>query len=56
MEEGGQQSHYTSGKESTVPTEQEAGWASELVWMLWRIEKPLAPARNQTPIPQPFSQ
>jgi len=29
-------------KELTVPTEQEAGWAVELVWMLWKIENVLA--------------
>jgi hypothetical protein len=34
---------FTPGEESLVPTGQEAGWAPELVWMLWR-EKSLAPA------------
>jgi len=29
-------------KELTVPIEQEAGWAVELVWMLWKIENVLA--------------
>jgi hypothetical protein len=32
------------GKESLVPAGQEAERIPELVWMLWRIEKSLAPA------------
>jgi hypothetical protein len=35
-----------------VPTGQEAGWAPELVWELWRRENSLAAAGNQTPIPR----
>jgi len=33
-------------KEPTVPIDQEAGWAKELVWSLCRREKSLAFARN----------
>jgi hypothetical protein len=33
------------GKEPTVPTGQEAGWAPEPVWTLWRREKS-CPAGN----------
>jgi hypothetical protein len=29
----------TPGKESTVPTKQEAGWAPNMVWTFWRIQK-----------------
>jgi len=28
-----------------IPVESEAGWAQELVWMFWRREKSLIPAR-----------
>jgi len=38
-----------------VPIEQEDGWVLEPEWMLWREEKSLAPARNQTMIPQACS-
>jgi hypothetical protein len=31
-----------------VPTEQKTGWDPQLVWTLWRREKSLAPARNQS--------
>ena len=31
-----------------VPIDQEAEWASELVWAFWGIEESLAPAENQT--------
>jgi hypothetical protein len=29
-----------------MDTEHKAGWTSELVWILWRTEKSLAPAKN----------
>jgi hypothetical protein len=32
-----------------MPAGQEAGWAPEPVWRLWRREKCLALARNGTP-------
>jgi len=35
-----------------VPIEQEAGWAPEPVWMLWRKEKILASAGNRTTVPR----
>jgi hypothetical protein len=36
-------------QESTpVPTEEEAGWTPELVWIFWRGEKSLATARIRT--------
>jgi len=34
-------------KQLPVPTEQEAVWAPELVWMDWRREESLGLARNQ---------
>jgi hypothetical protein len=42
-------------KETTVPTEYEAGWASEPVWTLWRRENYLALAGNRTPVVQPVA-
>jgi hypothetical protein len=36
------------GKEPPVPTEQEAGWATELVPRLWRGEQSLTLAGNRT--------
>jgi hypothetical protein len=38
--------YLTPGEESLVPTGQEAGWAPELVWVLWSTEKYVAPAGN----------
>lgn len=38
-----------------VPIEQEAGWALELVWMLWSTEKSLASARDWTQTSQPVT-
>jgi hypothetical protein len=39
-------------KEPMVPTEREAEWALEPDWMLWREEKSLTTAVNQTSIHQ----
>jgi hypothetical protein len=39
---------------ATLLIGQEAGWAPEPVWTLWR-EKPLTPARNRTPVVQPVT-
>jgi hypothetical protein len=38
-----------------VPIGQEAGWAPEPVWTLWRGEKCLASAENRTPAIQPVA-
>ena len=38
------------GKETPAPTQQKGGWALELVWVLWRRSKSVAPARNRTVI------
>jgi hypothetical protein len=35
--------------------EQEAGWAPEPVWTMWRIRIFLVPARNGTPAVQPVA-
>lgn len=35
------------GEEYSVTMEQEAGWAPDSVWIFWKREKSLAPARNQ---------
>jgi len=32
-----------------------AGWATELIWMLWRTEKPVAHAGNQITFPWSFT-
>jgi hypothetical protein len=37
-----------------LPTEYEAQYTPELVWMLWRREKSLDLARRQTTIPYSF--
>lgn len=42
-------------KEPKVPTEYEAGWTPESVWTLWKKEKFLTPAGNETAIPQSSS-
>lgn len=39
---------FILGERTVVPTEQEARWAPEQVWMFWRRGKILAPARNRT--------
>jgi hypothetical protein len=36
------------GKEALIPFEQEVGWAPEPVWMFWKREKSLTPARILT--------
>jgi hypothetical protein len=33
-------------KKSPALSGQEAGWVPELVWILWRKEKSVAPAKN----------
>jgi hypothetical protein len=44
----------TPVKESPAPTGQEAGWAPQPVWTMWRRGKSLAPARIRNPVtPQP---
>jgi hypothetical protein len=37
-------------KDRPVPTGQEAGWAPNPVWSLWRREQTLAPTVNRTPV------
>ena len=39
-------------KAKILHSELEAGWDPELVWTLWKIEKPLVPAGNSTIIAQ----
>jgi hypothetical protein len=46
---------FTPGKQPPVPIVQEAGWASEPVWTLWRREQSLSPTRIQTPTPRSSS-
>jgi len=45
----------TLEKIPSVPTEQEAGWARDLVWKPWRSEKSLDPASNLTSITHSLS-
>jgi hypothetical protein len=45
----------TLGKESTVLTEEDAGWAPKSVWTMSKTEKSLALAGSRTPIPRPSS-
>jgi hypothetical protein len=40
-----------SEKELLVPTEQEAGWKSDLICTLWKKDKYIFLARNRTTIP-----
>jgi hypothetical protein len=42
--------YWILGKEPPVPTGQDAGWAPELIWMLWRREISLAPVGNRTQV------
>jgi len=39
-------------RKSPLPTEKEAGWDLQPVWMLWRREKSPATARNWITFPQ----
>jgi len=39
------------GERSVVPTEEEAGWAPESVWIILRSEKSCVPATNIYPVP-----
>lgn len=41
----------TPGEKSLVFTEQEVWWTPEPVWMFWRREKSLNPARSHTTVP-----
>jgi hypothetical protein len=43
------------GKSAPAPIGQEAGWSPEPVWMMYRREKPLAPAGIQTQTIQPVA-
>jgi hypothetical protein len=43
---------FTPGKGPLVPIEQEAGWASELVWMQRLEEKSFASVGDQIPVVQ----
>jgi hypothetical protein len=40
------------GKEPSVPTVSESGWAPETVWTLWNREKSLSPAGSRIPAVQ----
>jgi hypothetical protein len=39
--------HFAPGEKTLLPTEEEAGWAPELVWMQWQGEEIPAPTGNQ---------
>jgi hypothetical protein len=43
---------FAFGNGSTVPTGEEAGWASELVWTQRLEEKSFASARDRNPVVQ----
>jgi hypothetical protein len=43
---------YCQGEHPQYPLNSRLGKGPELVWMLWKREKPLALVRNQTDIPQ----
>jgi hypothetical protein len=45
-------SRFTPQKGPSAPIVQEAGWASELVWIQRLEEKSLALARDRTPVVQ----
>lgn len=53
--DGGEWSAHTgriiSGERTVVPTEYEAGWAPESVWIILRSEISFVPARNIYPVP-----
>ena len=44
--------HFTPGERDLIPNEYEIGWTPQLVWTLWSRNRSLAPARNQTTLPQ----
>jgi hypothetical protein len=48
MEVCSQNSHFPPEKRNPVPRQQEAGLVPELVYMLWRRGKSLAPPENRT--------
>ena len=48
-------SHFTPGKETPGPTEQEAGWVQKPVWILCRGEKSVSAAGNRNQNSQPSS-
>jgi hypothetical protein len=55
---GGKWSALPQQKQLFEPTEQNDEWVTEQVWMLWRKEKSLVPARNKDHISsdvQPFN-
>jgi hypothetical protein len=45
----------TPEKDSPVPIGQEAGWAPEPVWTLWKIENFPVSSENQTSVIQPVA-